>query len=378
MAGQHRRPKGLGSIMQRGTHYRIRINYCRERIAIPNKATSKQEAEQILRQYLGEMDKGLSPDSAKIKFGDLAMELVTDYEMRHRRSIKTLISRLNLHILPYFGCMKVFQITGRDIADYTEARINEGAAYGSINRELNHINKSFKLGMLHDITHRKPGGELLPEPRYRRGRNWTDPEFAKVLEHLPEDIQAPVRFMYITGWRVSEVQSLGQHNIDWQEREVRLDPGSTKTDQGHRRVFPFIPGLEELLVEQLEKTSRLEAESGKAIPWVFHRKGKQIRSFTADWYKAIKEAGITGLRRHDYRGTALDNLLKRGFSPLEILTMIGWSSLRMLEYYFKIDTRELHKKADQLRESAKKKAEFLRDKVQNKVQSGPEDGHGQP
>jgi integrase len=61
---------------------------------------------------------------------------------------------------------------------------------------------------------------------------------------------------------------------------LRLEPGEDKNRSG--RNFPFTPELREILEAQRERTRSLERQLGKIIPWVFHRKGKPIRSY----YKA--------------------------------------------------------------------------------------------
>jgi integrase len=147
------------------------------------------------------------------------------------------------------------------------------------------------------------------------------------------------------------MSNLRWHNVDFEAREIRLDFGRTKNEKGEKRIFPFIPGLEELLYKQRDHTSYIEKESGKLIPCVFHRNGREIRAFNKDWYKAMKAAGIAGKKRHDFRSTAARNLLKLGFLPHEVCRMVGWKSVEMLYYYAIIDTSDLHEKAQKLRET---------------------------
>jgi integrase len=93
--------------------------------------------------------------------------------------------------------------------------------------------------------------------------------------------------------------------VDLAAGTVRLEPGTTKNDEG--RTFPVgaLPKLDALLRAQRELTSVLEREHGTLIPWVFHRKGKAIRSVHGAWHRACREAEVPGRLIHDLRRTAV-------------------------------------------------------------------------
>ncbi len=63
---------------------------------------------------------------------------------------------------------------------------------------------------------------MLKENNARTG--FFEPEqFESVRKHLPEHLRPLVTFMYVTGWRRSEVASLQWRQIDFPGREVRLE-----------------------------------------------------------------------------------------------------------------------------------------------------------
>ena len=79
-----------------------------------------------------------------------------------------------------------------------------------------------------------------------------------------------IEFAYITGWRIaSEVLTLEWRNVDLGAGEIRLDPGTTKNDDG--RVFPMTDDLRTMLEAQRRDVDRLSREYGQIIPWVFFR-----------------------------------------------------------------------------------------------------------
>jgi hypothetical protein len=133
-----------------------------------------------------------------------------------------------------------------------------------------------------------------------------------VLERLPTDVRPFVEFGHLTGWRFCEVRALTWRQVDFGAGVVRLEPGTTKNDEG--RTFPFssFPALADLLQRQREHTTSWERKSRQIVPWVFHRSGRQIRSFRDVWRRACREAGVPGSLFHDLRRTAVRNLERAG------------------------------------------------------------------
>jgi len=75
-----------------------------------------------------------------------------------------------------------------------------------------------------------------------------------------------VEFAYITGWRIdSEVLPLEWRQIDFMAGEIRLDPHTTKNDDG--RVFPFTDDLRRLL-ETLRDEHQTRLRNVQLAPWV--------------------------------------------------------------------------------------------------------------
>ncbi len=132
-----------------------------------------------------------------------------------------------------------------------------------------------------------------------------------------------MRFWYLTGWRKSEVLGLTWANVDFQTGEVRLEPGTTKNDEG--RTFPFsvLPPFKALLEEQRAATSKVERETGQIIRHVFHRNGKPIKDYYGAWRSACKKAGVPGKFVHDFRRTAVRNLERAGVPRSVAMKLTG-------------------------------------------------------
>src|SRR5262249_43628168 len=127
---------------------------------------------------------------------------------------------------------------------------------------------------------------------------------------------------YITGWRIpSEVLTLQWRQVDFAASTLRLDPGSTKNDEG--RVFYFTPELRACLEAQRAVTDELQQKKGQVIPLVFHRNGRPIRDFRTAWENACRTAGVPGRIPHDFRRTAVRNLERAGVSRSVAMKMTG-------------------------------------------------------
>jgi integrase len=97
-----------------------------------------------------------------------------------------------------------------------------------------------------------------------------EPEhYQSVLKYLLEELRPVVTFAYITGWRMkSEVLALEWRQVDPKAGGVRLEPGTTKNNDG--RTFPFTKTLRTLLEAQHANCEHLK-KRGKIVPWVFLR-----------------------------------------------------------------------------------------------------------
>ncbi len=122
---------------------------------------------------------------------------------------------------------------------------------------------------------------------------------------------------------------------------MRLEPGTTKNNEG--RVFPFdaLPELEALLREQRDTTHRWEREQGAICPWVFHRKGKLIVDFYDAWRKACGAIGRPGLCLHDLRRCAARSLSRAGVPERVAMKLMGHKTRSMFDRYNIVNEADL-------------------------------------
>lgn len=165
------------------------------------KRTRKDHAATYLREKMKdyEMDLGhIRPE--QVTFSELAEDLRTEYRIKGRKSLDRLGNSVT-HLKKVFDGMRAMEINTARVKRYINLRQEEGAANGTINRELAALSKMLTLGAQH--TPRKvltvPHIPKLKEANPRTGF-FEDHEYKAVLAKLPEFYRGPVTLAYYTGW----------------------------------------------------------------------------------------------------------------------------------------------------------------------------------
>ncbi len=300
----------------------------------------RQDATALLKKRLGEMGKGrlIGPDAEKVTFEDLAEMLTNDYEVNQRKSaklIKGIVEQLRLT----FGAMRALDITTDQITAYIRERLVR-VKPATVQNELSALGRMFALAVQAGRLPDKPHIPRLQVNNARQGF-FEESMFRAVLQQLPGDIKPMVEFLYLTGWRVGEVRPLPWRQVDFQAKVVRLEPGSTKNNEG--RTFPFgdYAPLAELLDGQREHTNQVEKATEQIITHVFHRQGKPIRDFRGAWTKACEKAGLDGKLVHDLRRTAVRNLERAGVSRSVAMKLTGHKTESVYRRYAIVSEADL-------------------------------------
>jgi integrase len=293
--------------------------------------------------------------------------VVDDFIANGKRSLAVVARRIKLHLTPYFGERRMGSITTADVVAYVAKRQTDvvvvrkprraedgtetlaqtrPVSNGEVNRELQVLKRMFNLAVEQGRLLARPTIKLLRENNVRKGFFEPD-QLAAVLRHLPAAIAPVIRFAAITGWRVaSEVLPLQWRQVDLTAGEVRLDPGTTKNDEGH--TFPLTAELRALLEERRDEQERLRA-AGRLVPWVFHRDGERVVSFHRAWRTACHAAGVPGRIPHDLRRTAVRNLVRAGVPETVAMKLTGHKTRSVFERYNIVsegDLREAARKLD--------------------------------
>ena len=311
------------------------------------KRTRKDHAQTYLDERLKDyqMDLGhVRPE--QVTFTELAEDLKTDYRIQGRKSLDGLDNRIS-HLKKVFSNMRAMEINTARVKRYIDLRQSEGAQNGTINRELAALSKMLNLGM--ENTPRKvlsmPHIPKLKEANPRKGF-FEHEEYQAVLAKLPKYCQGPVTFAYYTGWRQGEVLALQWSNVDFKESTVTLDVGTTKNDEG--RVVYMTEELRSLLLTQREERKA----SGVLSPYVFPNEGRTGRidkdAFHRAWLGACEKAGLHGKLYHDFRRTAVRNMVRAGIPERVAMMISGHKTRTIFDRYNIVDDKDLKQAAQKI------------------------------
>jgi len=173
---------------------------------------------------------------------------------------------------------------------------------------------------------------------------------------LPEDLQVAVTLAYTFGWRMqSEVLALKRRQLDLAAGTIRLDPGATKNDNA-REVYltPELKTMLEVHVERVEQLGK-SLELPCIIVWLFPHfekphHGEQRKDFRKAWVTACQRAGYAGMLRHDFRRTAVRNMVNRGIVERVAMTITGHKTRAVFDRYHIVSPRDLQEAAQKLAE----------------------------
>jgi len=143
------------------------------------------------------------------------------------------------------------------------------------------------------------------------------------------------------GWRVSEISNLTWAQVDLGQGIVRLEAGETKNDEG-RTIY---------LDEELREIFSTEWELRK------NKNGAdKIRDFRKVWRSACSEAGIGKRLFHDFRRTAIRNMVRAGIPERVAMMVSGHKTRSVFERYNIVSDTDL-------RLAAQKQEEYLKSQM---------------
>jgi integrase len=348
-ARKAKRPRGTGSIFKMGKYFYLAYY-------LPNgfqktessRSTLKTVAQEMLRDRIEKIRQGLYCETPprKVTFQMLADDLLTDYRINRRRTIKDAESRIKNHLLPFFGDYLAAAITTEKAKEYLLMRLDSGAADGTTTLELALLKKMLSLASraTPPKVARVPYIQMPTNDNVRKG--FIEHEgYTQLLAALPEYLRPVVTMAYHTGMRRGEIMALRWENVDILNGLVRLNVGETKNGEG--RMIP----LGDELLESLKSQLHLRNTAAPDCPLVFFRiiKTKEnptpswvpIGDFRKVWETACAKCGLAGRIFHDLRRSAVRNLIRAGVQERVAMRISGHKTRSVFDRYNIIDESDL-------------------------------------
>jgi len=262
------------------------------------------------------------------------------------------------HLRPVFGELPASDVTTALIDQYIESRQSKGIKGGTINRELCILQAMFRLGAQYTMANGKRMVDRLPafpkkleEGKPRRGF-LKDEEFAVLASHATVPwLRCFIECAYKFGFRKGELLGLRKRQVDLIDGLILLED----TKSGDPRQVPMNAKMKELFLELVRGKNDDDQ--------VFTRPdGSVVVDFRDDWYALCVAAKLgryvpakgkdgetynkyVGLNPHDFRRSAIRNMLRRGVGEKVSMTISGHATRSILDRYNLVDGTDLYEAA---------------------------------
>jgi len=373
----------MGSIYKRGQVYWIKYYRNGKPYRESTKSKKEADAKRLLKKREGEISEGKLPGIYfdRVTFDELAEDFLRDYRINRKKSLVR-AERSVGHLKEYFEGFRVTEITSPQIQSFVEKRmewtckkclkkfltqgqcpfcgshdIKAGAAPATINRELAALKRMLNLGLRQTPpkVDRVPHIPMLKENNVRKGF-FEYGGFLSLRRALPSYLKGFVTFAHKIGWRVSEISNLTWSQVDRDQGIVRLEVGDTKNDEG-RTVY-----LDEELKEVFQRQWEVRGKGKKLLPYVFLNADgtDKIKDFRFTWKKACEDAGVGKKLFHDFRRTAVRNMVRSGIPEAVAMKVSGHKTRSVFDRYNIVNDSDL-------RMAAQRQEEYLKSQMGTKT-----------
>ena len=330
--------RGIGRVFKRGPAWWIAFYHRGAEIRQSSHSESEAQARKLLKKRLGEINSGrFTPDEDRLTFEDMVRDLVNDYQVNGRRSLKTVLYYIP-HLRGFFGLDRAIDITPDRVRAYQTHRLQEGVSNATVNREVAILGRMLSLAMSAGKISRRPRFQMLEENNVRQGF-LEHGDFLTLLGNLPDHLKPLVGFLYFSGWRKGEALKLEWRDVDLSGKVVRLRSENSKNKEA--RILPLTGRLWEIIQERARER-RLDC------PSVFHHESRKLGEFKKAWKTACKRSGHEGTLVHDLRRCAARNLSRAGVPETVAMEITGHKTRSMYRRYRIVDEKDLREATEKL------------------------------
>jgi integrase len=164
------------------------------------------------------------------------------------------------------------------------------------------------------------------------------------------------------GWRSGEIRKPTWDKVDLKQGVIRLDPGETKNEEA-RMIY--------LNDELMKEMKALHSKRRLGCPYIFHLAGRAIGEFRKSWKTACIDAGICEVLKneqgnpvvikdkrgnerevkiptkifHDFRRTAIRNMIRSGIPERVAMKISGHKTRSVFDRYNIVSDQDLKEAA---------------------------------
>lgn len=296
---------------------------------------TKREAEEWLQKFLATKQADfnmLFEDFLKIYYADMETRL-REHTMRTKKYV------FDLKVLPYFGKMKMNEITASDVRKWQNELIKQGYAPTYLKTINNQLAALFNYAVrYYDLSNnpcRKAGS--IGKAKAEEMNFWTREEFDRFIDAVMNKQQAYMAFMTLfwTGMRIGELLALNVADVDFEKRTIsitksyqRMSGRDVVTEPKTSKSKRIITIPQFLVVDLQDYVSSMYGAQGedRLFPITKYFLEHEMQ-------RGIKESGVKRIRIHDLRHSHVSLLINMGFSALAIGNRMGHETEKITYRY---------------------------------------------
>lgn len=300
---------------------------------------TKVEAEKFMVDILSKVQTGTAPGDCKMTFkeaSEIFMRLHASKKCKYNTE-HGYKGYLKNHLLPYFGNLKLCEITPLAVNEFVALELETGRRNSTVNKYTKLMSQIYSFMIDMDIVVKNPLARIksLKEERSEEIRSLSTEE-TKILLSKTKEIYPdfyPLLFTALfTGMRQGELMGLTWDSINWITRKITVDKnfthgrvGTTKTEKARKVDM----SLELVKVLKEWRLACPKGEHNLVFPNGDGGHQDANNMIKRRFKPALNRAGIDSLRFHDLRHTYASLLLANGAPMKYVQHQLGHSSIKM-------------------------------------------------
>lgn len=263
-------------------------------------------------------------------------------------------------LLPYFGRLKMYNITAQQIITWQNEMLNHkdenGKPYSpvylkTVHNQLSAIfNHAVRYYNLRENPCKKAGS--MGKKKNREMMFWTKEQYLKFAEVMMDKPMSFYAFemLYWCGIREGELLALPPADFDFQKRTVTISKSyqrisgrdvitTPKTEKSNRTIT-----MPRFLVEEIQEYLAMQYDIGlndRLFPITKNYLYREMQ-------RGCKETGVKSIRIHDLRHSHISLLIDQGFSVVGIADRVGHESIDITYNYAHLFPSKQTEMADKL------------------------------
>lgn len=261
------------------------------------------------------------------------------------------LGKLNGHIYPHLGHLRMTEIKSMDVQDYLNSlRDKCDLAPATVNRHRALLSKIFKVAMMGEIVSKNPCERVIKlKENNQIERYLNKDELERLVAVLKGDLTAGrlnrttvagFLMLLFTGARKMEVFNMRWRDISFESRQWLLKHNKA----GKARYIP-------LSSEAIAVLNSIEPLPG--CEFVFYN--ASTRKAIADPRKTFKtileQAQITNFRIHDLRHNFASQAVSNGATLYMVQNLLGHASPQTTQRYAHLESKVMHEASEKIAQS---------------------------